>query len=145
MRTTGNPNLAGAYDQEFAASKLVSVLLQHGIELFDLGLQRSAWEPKEDDAGMGEALVEDQLAEIAIGNDKDALLSASNSKNILIGKAMRVIAGDGRDVVAELLEVGYQPKIGALVEQKLHKGAASETAPFGGFGETSSPTTIAFA
>jgi hypothetical protein len=34
------------------------MLFQHGIELFDLGLQGSAWQPKEDDAGVGEALVE---------------------------------------------------------------------------------------
>jgi hypothetical protein len=42
-------------------------------------------------------------------------------------------------------KVGNQPKIGALVEQEFHTGVASDRAPLGGFGETSSPVTIAFA
>jgi hypothetical protein len=52
-RTAGDTDLVGAYNQEFALGKLVSMLLQHGVELLDLGLQRSAWQPKEDDAGVG--------------------------------------------------------------------------------------------
>jgi hypothetical protein len=48
---TCNANLAGGHHQELAALKIVSVFCKHGIELFDLGLQFSSWEPKEDDAG----------------------------------------------------------------------------------------------
>jgi hypothetical protein len=36
-------------------------------------------------------------------------------------------------------------KISALVEQEFHTSGASERASFGGFGETSSPVTIALA
>ena len=64
------------------------MLLQHGIELFDFGLQRSAWQPEEDDAGVGQALVEDQLPEIAIRNHQNALLLAGNDKDILVSKAV---------------------------------------------------------
>jgi hypothetical protein len=38
-RTIGNANLARRHDKEFAARKLVRVLLEHGIELFDFGLK----------------------------------------------------------------------------------------------------------
>jgi len=44
------------------------MLLQHGVELFDFGLQRSTWQPKKDDASVGETLVKNQLAKIAVGN-----------------------------------------------------------------------------
>jgi hypothetical protein len=47
--------------------------------------------------------------------------------------------------MAKLAKMGNQPEIGALVEQEFHAGVASDRAPFGGFGETSSPVTIAFA
>jgi hypothetical protein len=47
--------------------------------------------------------------------------------------------------MAKLTKVGNQPEVGALVEEELHTGVASDRAPFGGFGETSSPVTIAFA
>ena len=57
---------------------------------------------------------------------------------------MRVVAGDCRNVVAKVAKVDNQAKIGALIKQKLHKGM-SEAAPLGGFGETSSPVTIALA
>jgi putative molybdenum carrier protein len=51
--TTCNANLAGGHHQELAALEIVSVLREHGIEVFDLGLKLSSWEPKENDAGVG--------------------------------------------------------------------------------------------
>jgi hypothetical protein len=145
MRTIGNPDLAGAHDQECTVRQVVSMLLQHGIELFDLRLQRSAWEPEEDDASVSEAPVEDQLAEIAIGNHENALLSLRDCENLLISKAVWVVLGNSRDIVAKLAKMRDEAKVSALVEEKSHTGVASETARFGGFGETSSPVTIAFA
>src|SRR3954453_18831044 len=56
------------------------MLLQHSVELFDLRLQGSARQTEEDDAGVGEALVEDQLPEITIGNHQNALLFVGNRK-----------------------------------------------------------------
>src|SRR5436190_17021718 len=73
--------------------KLVRVFLDHGIEALDFGLQVSTWEPKENDACMEEPLVEDQLTEIAVGNQQNALLVPGDRKDILIGKTMRVVAG----------------------------------------------------
>lgn len=120
------------------------MFLDHRIAMIDLDLESGSRKPKEHDAGMGEALVEDQLAEIAVGNQQNPLLLAGDGKDILISQTMRVIARDGRNVVAELAKVGNQSKISALVEQEFHTSEASEAAPFGGFGETSSPVTIAF-
>lgn len=51
-RTTCNANLGWHYHQELTECELVSVFLQHGIELFDLGLEFCSWEPKENDAGV---------------------------------------------------------------------------------------------
>jgi hypothetical protein len=47
--------------------------------------------------------------------------------------------------VAELTQMRNEAEVSALVEEEFHTGVASETARFGGFGETSSPVTIALA
>jgi hypothetical protein len=75
---TGHANLAGGHHQEFAALKRLSVFLQHGIELVNLRLKGCSWEPKVDDTGMGELLVENQLAEIAIGHHQNPSLCLSD-------------------------------------------------------------------
>jgi hypothetical protein len=137
--------LAGGHDYELATRKLVSVFLQHGIKVFGFGLEARSWKPKEDDAGVDEALMEDQFPEIAVGNEQNALLVPCDRKDILIGKTRRVLARDGRNVMAKFAKVGNQPEISALVEEEFHTGAASDRAPLGGFGETSSPVTIALA
>jgi hypothetical protein len=121
------------------------VILQYGIEVFDFGLKAGSGESKEKNAGVREALVKDQFAEIPVSNEQNTLLVPGDCQDILIGRAMRVVARDGRNVMAKLTKVGNQPEVGALVEEELHTGVASDRAPFGGFGETSSPVTIAFA
>jgi hypothetical protein len=72
-RTTGNANLARGHNQELSALKLLSVFLEHSIEVFDFGLQGSSWKPKENDAGVDEFLVKNQLTKIAISNDQNTL------------------------------------------------------------------------
>ena len=92
------------------------MLLQHGIELFDFALQGSTWQTEEDDASVGKALVEYQLPEIAIGNQQNALLVASDRKDILVSKAVWVVLGDSRDVVAEVAKMRNEAKVSALIE-----------------------------
>ncbi len=118
------------------------MFLQYSIEVFKLGLQVGSWEPKEDDAGVDESLVENQLAEIAVSDHQNPSLCPGDGQDVRIGKTRRIVARDGLNVMAELAKVGNQPEVGALVEQEFHR-AASERAPFGGFGETSSPVTMA--
>ena len=137
--------MAGAHHQEFAGGKLPGMFLEYRIEVVDLDLQVRSGKPEEHDAGVGEALVEDQLAEIAVGNQQNPLLLPGDRQDILISQAMRVIARDGRNIVAETAKVGNQSKVSTLVEQEFHTSGASEAALFGGFGDTSSPVTIAFA
>jgi hypothetical protein len=50
------------------------VLAEHGIEMFDLRLQSGSRETEENDASMSQFLLEDQLAEVAVGNDQNSLL-----------------------------------------------------------------------
>jgi hypothetical protein len=117
-RATGNANLAGRHYQELATRKLLSIFLQQGIEGLNLSLQVGSGQPKEDDACMDEPLVEDQLAEIPIGNEQNPLLVSGDRKDILVSKTMRVVARDGRNVMAKPAKMGDQPEIGALVEQE---------------------------
>jgi hypothetical protein len=47
--------------------------------------------------------------------------------------------------VAEASKVVDKAEISALIKQEFHASGASVRAPLGGFGETSSPVTMAFA
>jgi hypothetical protein len=54
-------SVTGAHDEEFTEGKLSGVFVEYLVEAFDLGLQGRTWHLKKEDAGMGEALVENQL------------------------------------------------------------------------------------
>jgi hypothetical protein len=144
-RATGNPNVARRHNDELSGRQLVRLILERLIQVFDLGLQLGPGKPEKQHASVGKSLVEDQLAEIAVGNDEDALLLPGDRQHVLIGKTRRIVSRDGRDVVAEASKVVHKAEIGALVEEEFHTSGASVRAPLGGFGETSSPVTIAFA
>ncbi len=75
MGTTGNADLAGRHNQELTFGKLVRMVLQHCREAFDLAGERSTKKPEEQDARVGQCLVEDELAKITVGNQQNALLS----------------------------------------------------------------------
>jgi hypothetical protein len=77
-------------------------------------LQLSAWEPKEDDAGMGELLVEDQLAEIAVGDHQnpsflpgDGLAAAGEAR---VARALEILRAD----VERTLKLLGCPSVAAL-------------------------------
>ena len=93
---------------------------------------------------VGESLVEYQLPEISISNHQNPSLLPSDDQDILIGKTRRIISRNGLSVMAKLAKAGHQPEVGALVEEEIHR-LASERAPLGGCGETSSPFTRAWA
>ena len=139
-----NAYLAGGHDQKLTTLKFLSVVSQRRRQLFDFGLQRSSGKSKENDASVGEPLVKDKLAEIAVSNEQNPLRSPGDCQDILIGKTRRIIAGDDVHVMAELAKVRNKSEVSALIQKEFHR-AASERAPFGGFGETSSPLTISFA
>src|SRR5262249_14153554 len=143
-RTTGNTHPAGGYHQKRTARKLAGVFRQHSIEALDLGLQTCSWKPKENNASRGELLVNEHPAEAPVSNDQNPRLLPSDGQHILIGKTRRILARDGRNIMAKGAKVGHKAKIGALIKEEFHR-AASERAPFGGFGETSLPVTMAWA
>ena len=143
-RTACNANPTGSHYQKLTALKLLSVFVQYRRELFDFGLESRSRKSKENDPSMGKLLVKDQLAEVPISDDEHPRFFPGDGQDILIGKTRRIIAGDSGNIMAKLTKVGNQSKVSALVEEKFHR-AASERAPFGGFGETSLPITISFA
>ena len=143
--STGNTNIPRRHNDKLPGRQLLSVLLQRLIQMLDFRLQLGPGKPEKQHASVGKTLVEDQLAEIPVRNNEDPLLLPGNRQDVLIRQAMRVISGDGRNVVAKISKVVDQAEIGALVKKELHTSGASERAPLGGLGETSSPVTIALA
>ena len=81
---------------------------------------------------------------VPVSDDQNTLFFPGDCQDILIGKARRIIARNGRNVMAKVAKVGNKSKVSALVEKEFHR-AASERTPLGGFGETSLPVTIACA
>jgi hypothetical protein len=71
---TGNAYVTRRHDHELPGRKIIGVLLQHSIQVVDLGLQALSGKPEEQDAGMAKPLVKNQLAEIAVRNDQNLLL-----------------------------------------------------------------------
>ena len=69
MRRASNANPAGTDHHKRTPLKRLSVFIQCPVDLFNFGLQGSAWQLKEDDASMGKTLLKDEFAEIAVGNE----------------------------------------------------------------------------
>ena len=130
VRTASNTNPAGADHHKRTTLKRLSVFIQRPVKLFDFGLQGRTWKPKEDDPSVGEALLEDELAEVAVCNQQNALLVSCDGKHICIGKPVRVVAGDGGNVMSKRLQVRDESEVSALVEEKCHR-VASGRAPLG--------------
>src|SRR5689334_18299695 len=116
----GNPDLTRSDDQKLTAGELVSVIFEGGIEVIDLGLKIGAGKPEKQNARVRVTLVKDQLAKIPIGNDENAPLLSGKREDVLICKAMGVVAGDCRNVMAEAAKIGNEAKVGALVKEELH-------------------------
>ena len=141
---TCNTNPARGHHEKCAACKFLSVFMKRPIEVIDFGVQGGSRKPKENDAGVGKSLAKDQLAEIPVGDEENPLLVPSDRQDIFIRETWRIIARDDHYVMAKRSKVRNKAKVSALVEEKFQR-AASEDAPWGGFGETSSPVTMAFA
>jgi len=100
MWLTGNADLTWGDHQKLAGGEIVRVIGESAVEVIDLGLKISARQPEEQNTGVFKALVVNQLAKIPVGNHKNALFRPGNCQDILISKAMRVVAGDRRYVVS---------------------------------------------
>ena len=83
-RTASNTNPGGTDHHKCTSLKRLSVFIQRPVDLFNFGWQGSAWQPKKDDPGVGKALLEDELAEVAVCNDENPLLVSGNGKHIFI-------------------------------------------------------------
>ena len=92
--------------------------MEYSIELLDLGLQGNAGKPEEDDPSVGEALLKDEFAEIAVGNEENPLILPGDGQHILIGKTVWVVTGDSLSVMSERSQVGNQSEISAWSNRK---------------------------
>lgn len=66
----------------------------------------------------------DEFAEVAVGCDQDSAIALRDGENLLVRQTRRVVSADPGCVVAKALEMGSEPGIGALVEDKPHDRAA---------------------
>ena len=91
LRSTCNADVARRHNDELAGRQFISVLPQRLIQMFDFGLQLGPRKPEKQHASVGEALIENQLAEIPVGNNQNSLFLAGDRKDILVGKTMGVV------------------------------------------------------
>lgn len=109
-----NPSVV--HHQEFVEAPRVHI--QDVIEPGNLDRLRLVPEAKEDDAAMRETTTEDQLAEVSVIRDEDAVLGDGKGQHIVVGEGSRIFVGDGCSVMAERSEVIAQRQICALVQEK---------------------------
>jgi hypothetical protein len=84
--------------------------------VLDLGFETGSRKPEENDASVSQFLLEDQLAEVAVGDDQNSLLFPGYLKDVLVGKTVGEIPRDCLNVVSEILKVRDKPEISALIE-----------------------------
>ena len=84
MRTASNATPAGTDHHQRTSLKRLSVFIQRPVDLFNFAWQGSAWTPTKDDPGVGKALLENQLAEVAVCNHENPLLVSGDGKHIFI-------------------------------------------------------------
>ena len=104
---------------------------EEGLERPDLLLSRGVeGEAEEDDAGVGAASADDELAEVLVVGNQDPLLGSGEREHLLVGQSGGVVAADPGGVVAALGEERGDPRLGALVEQKPHSPGRRPAATF---------------
>jgi hypothetical protein len=87
-----------------------------------LDLQRKlsvVTEPKEDDPGMGELHPNNELPEVQIGGDEDALLCVGNGEDPSIGQPLGVLFADPDRIMAKRSKVWDQASVSALEGETL--------------------------
>ena len=67
---------------------------------------------------------EDQLPEVSIFSDEDALFSRSDGKHLVIWERGRVIKSDDRNIVAEPSKIRCKATVSTLVKEEPHAGVA---------------------
>jgi hypothetical protein len=71
-------------------------------------------------------LVEDKLAEIAVGDDQNPSLFPGDCEDVLIGKTRRIVTRDDMNVMSELAKVRNKSEVSALVEEEFQCDLRSE-------------------
>jgi hypothetical protein len=69
---------------------------------------------------MGEPHPNDELPEVQIGGDEDALLCVGNGKDLSIGQPVGVLPADPDGIMAKRSEVWDQASVSTLVKEKPH-------------------------
>jgi len=76
---------------------------------------------------MRKALAEDQLAEVMVIRDEDALLRLGDLENLTVRQGVGVVVGDGGHVMTLLSKKSGNAELGTLVKEKLHTFAGGNT------------------
>lgn len=107
----------------------VGVVLEHMGDAILLDPQiRVLTEAEVDHAAVRLSSSEDQLAEVPVVRDEDALLAPCDSEQILIFQAGGMISGDCRDIVIQGTKPGSKASVCALIQQESHAVAGTESA-----------------
>lgn len=110
--------------------KPVGIVRQYVIESGDLGWQVNRTEPEVEDPGVWLPLAEDELTEVTIECDQNALIANGDGQDLRIVQGWSVVGGDKRNIVATTSKVGSDASIGALVDEESQRHvSASCTAP----------------
>jgi len=92
------------------------------VEALQLSCQLERRKSQENHTDVWLPASEDQLPEVSIFSDEDALLSRSDGKHLVIWERGRVIKSDDRNIVAEPSKIRCKATVSTLVKEEPHAG-----------------------
>ena len=98
--------------------EIVTVVPEHLIKTSDEIFRRHRAEAEQDDSGMRPGLTNNQLTKVPVTGDDYSALSNGDGQDVDVSQRGRVILTNCRDIVTLPPQVGRDPVVGALVEQK---------------------------
>ena len=114
--------------------ELLGVVSENVLEPANLGRDVLVSQTKEDDPCVRKPLPDDQLAEISIIGDQDALLPVSDAQDLGIFDGAGVVSDNRSDIMPEALKVGCERQVSAFIQQEPHRLGGGEATWCSGLG-----------
>ncbi len=86
----------------------VGEVSHNALEIHNPYIDRDVTEPKQDDAGMGKAVPEDQITKVLVIGQDDALFCRGNRQDGSVGEGVWIVMTHGGRVMTERLKVSHQ-------------------------------------
>lgn len=101
--------------------ELIDMMSEDIVQPFDCQIERHVCaEAQVDHAHVRASFPDDEITEVTIVGDQDAILGICDPQDFDIGQPRWMLTSDSNRIVAETLKMWDQASVAALIEQKSH-------------------------